>query len=978
MDTDNTTRTAGGRERPQRRQPGRFGTDLPQGGGRFSGDTFKEDELATAESLVMRAEKAGREARALATQAADIVESSSLNPGSEQFQANFEKFLKRANTAMGRLRELDGTIKARVDIIKQVFDRKGVQDEGAVRALALYKSASKTLKSAEMLLTKNMKMLQRSAFAPNTFPEGLAESRAAEIAQLGQDGRGAGKFRYWDDAAQRMHGIVVPTNATTNARFGDTWGTANAQQRENRITQGYTGRGTYEGRGDLDMPGFTGDEDGYDGRGGYLGKMIGSRFGVGEGLSAVENAIVRGATSAAQQALRGRGSLGDHAAEAIGLMGGAYTGSGAYEAVPPPPVVEKRSRVDDGDYWKMAYPTMQENNIMNPDTNAPFALNRARPRGGFNPTAEGGMTFAFHEYIGDVRVSEQRDFQTLMLLPINAGLAQTFPVLSRFASMYTQYEFKQLVIRYRPLANTGNNVTGQVLVGTEYNVTSSPSTSKREMETQAYVGTARVVDGLRVGIECDPKKNVGSNGEYYVRTADLSSTDPPARYDMAYVQVAVADATPNMTLGEIWVEYVVELNKFDSRSTANALNIGEGVGLTLVSNRCAGVVAERQVWGVDMYGPYGIDATANAAATSMPEGSQFPLPGWTNYTEIQGQELGSPGAVYLLANEKPTLLNGASQVAPDFCLRITDYIQSPKVRFGALSSDGNQETMTIKFQTSPGATYAFTFAYSVSAAMFLSAWHYMVGAVNGWNALQNSIDHTGQQSAVPQGGPVTVVAPLDWVGLSSWGMINNTLPYPDTQPTPPADAHPFDPFTNTKYHPGSTPNAPYNQPFDNFGQLVFAVKAGSGLRMKNPSGTVPFGALTMGTVYEAIRGGLRAMDNANLSYEGQSGIKTLRAAMLFSSTGNGASQAEITVKCNFNDGTDDGAASSAAIGESAVHNPGGYKLGPSDVFGAGSSSFFFNSLYCITHVSWSFKRVQEASANWSNAHYNSGGVSFLL
>lgn len=263
------------------------------------------------------------------------------------------------------------------------------------------------------------------------------------------------------------------------------------------------------------------------GRGGYFGRLIGSKFGMsrlGDKLGDMAGAVVRRAVPYGPLIMRGVNA----AAAAHKTF---FKGRGDYV-----PVVAN-SLVKGG--GPPSVPT-------------------------FSRGESGIVRISHREYLCDV-YGQSSGFSNISF-SLNPGLARTFPWLSQLAQNFEEYTMKQCVFTYRSTvsdfaANTGQ--VGQIIMGTQYNNAQPPFTNKRLMMEYEGSMSAKTSQDMIHGVECDPKKLSGSPGKY-IRTAGLPGDQNINDYDCGQFNIAVSD-TPagyvGQVMGELWISYTVELRK---------------------------------------------------------------------------------------------------------------------------------------------------------------------------------------------------------------------------------------------------------------------------------------------------------------------------------------------------------------------------------------------------------------------------------
>jgi hypothetical protein len=170
----------------------------------------------------------------------------------------------------------------------------------------------------------------------------------------------------------------------------------------------------------------------------------------------------------------------------------------------------------------------------------------------------GELRIAHREYVGQVVGSS--DFSGRRY-PINPGLAQLFPSLSRIAQNYTMYQFNGLVFEYRSASgpvSTNTPASGVVMLATQYNPNEARFSNKIQLDGYQYSTSVKPYESCYHPVECDPTtlftKNhlirFGSNGIEY-------GQEP--FYDMGWFSIATQGMDSDYDVGELWVTYDITL-----------------------------------------------------------------------------------------------------------------------------------------------------------------------------------------------------------------------------------------------------------------------------------------------------------------------------------------------------------------------------------------------------------------------------------
>lgn len=209
----------------------------------------------------------------------------------------------------------------------------------------------------------------------------------------------------------------------------------------------------------------------------------------------------------------------------------------------------------------------------------------------------GGLRIAHREYIGDIRGSVGFTIQSKM--PINPGLASSFPWLSAVAQNFESYVLEGLVFEYRPTSGMIGGATaalGSVIMATDYNVHNPDFPTKQSMESYEYATQCVPYQSVMHGVECLSKTNPFNT--FYIRTSD-DFRGEQQMYDVGNFFIATQGMQDNTIVGELWVTYDVSFLKpritsrpdipfilFDRENCSAATVLGSGTS-TLFSQSWA-------------------------------------------------------------------------------------------------------------------------------------------------------------------------------------------------------------------------------------------------------------------------------------------------------------------------------------------------------------------------------------------------------
>lgn len=594
--------------------------------------------------------------------------------------------------------------------------------------------------------------------------------------------RRRGKFWHVDAATGKPTYYDWQAGTAENLEmFGPTMGEATPAQLSRRIATGYTGQGAYMGR-------WIGDQIGKRARAiPFVGDFVGDR--TGDFVSGLEDRLIdKYRAGGAGQGYRGQGryeqTIGD--CTALGFRDfpdGDYLQMGTTgpltkmeEFLPREPngvtggpsgmEYNGSSFMPDGTVsTRFNDPKFQVNQLINPGN--PFTRSHAA----MFTAGDDSSDFIIHhrEYLRDVTPTTS-DFETQLVLELNAGLAESFPTLAKFAQFYNEYRFEQLIVRYRSTLSAGNtNATGTLAIATIYDAGGELYENKQQMENAEFTASGKVSDVVHAGIECD-QRDMPHRGNYYVRRTPLGENNSLKLYDMGKIQIVTQGAQPGVNIGDIWVEYRVRLSKLTHTMEYQPLSIGEGA---CVAMTYPGAVPVGQ-------------ASVDAWGTPENYSRGNPYPTWVGST--MGGMLHQPGvyrwnatAVNPISAGGQGYVPGQGTMAPfDSSLRssvpmIAGYSSTPNLGLSLFSQPPpftvRSRSGVYEFVTVPGAIYSFAYTIQVS---------YVAGALNTTivgpdgstedytNVFSNSLESL---TTAPIGAPenTSVLSPVG--GNIPWGRL---------------------------------------------------------------------------------------------------------------------------------------------------------------------------------------------------------------
>lgn len=158
----------------------------------------------------------------------------------------------------------------------------------------------------------------------------------------------------------------------------------------------------------------------------------------------------------------------------------------------------------------------------------------------------GNCTITHREYVGIV--SNSTGF-SCSGLECNPGSTITFPWLSSMANNYDRYRWRKLGFSYVPSVSSATN--GRLTLAFNYNALDSPPASKSQIFSIDPNTEVSCWNGTALDIPC-------RGNELYVRSGLPPSGDLKT-YDMGNLLVATDLGSNTNTIGELYVDYIVEL-----------------------------------------------------------------------------------------------------------------------------------------------------------------------------------------------------------------------------------------------------------------------------------------------------------------------------------------------------------------------------------------------------------------------------------
>lgn len=174
---------------------------------------------------------------------------------------------------------------------------------------------------------------------------------------------------------------------------------------------------------------------------------------------------------------------------------------------------------------------------------------------------EGCTVITHREYIADILSAT--GFSMQQALPINPGTPATFPWLAKVAQNYAQYRFRSLIFTFKSMSGalSTTQALGEIIMAANYNVYEANFTNKLQMLNEIFSESKVPSEDAMCAIECAPNQTT-NQGLMMIRGNAIPAGQDKRFYDLANFYIASnGQASANITLGELWVSYVVELYK---------------------------------------------------------------------------------------------------------------------------------------------------------------------------------------------------------------------------------------------------------------------------------------------------------------------------------------------------------------------------------------------------------------------------------
>lgn len=179
------------------------------------------------------------------------------------------------------------------------------------------------------------------------------------------------------------------------------------------------------------------------------------------------------------------------------------------------------------------------------------AVRSSRPSERVGPNGSRSITFC--EYVQDVAGSV--DF-AVGKFPVQPGIATLFAWLASQAVNYNEYRFTNL--RFRFETEKAATLSGKVMLAFNPDAADGAPASKQEMLEFENKASDVLWKEFMLNVPVRPTEALGN--KRYVRTGALSSNLDIKNYDLGNLWVATQGMADTTAVGELFVEYTVELS----------------------------------------------------------------------------------------------------------------------------------------------------------------------------------------------------------------------------------------------------------------------------------------------------------------------------------------------------------------------------------------------------------------------------------
>ena len=193
-----------------------------------------------------------------------------------------------------------------------------------------------------------------------------------------------------------------------------------------------------------------------------------------------------------------------------------------------------------------------------------------------------GLRIKHREFIRDIKGSPDFAWDQV---PINPGLAITFPWLAAIANRFESYQFHSLRFSFESTAPT--TAIGSAMLAVDYDALDEGPNTKTTM--MSYKGAARCATWDACDFVAE-RSDLHKLKSHYVRSGPVipaeaySAAADLKTYDVGQLFVATKGQVDEAEIGELYVEYDVEFSTPQLGDSISSLDIINSTGAGVVSN----------------------------------------------------------------------------------------------------------------------------------------------------------------------------------------------------------------------------------------------------------------------------------------------------------------------------------------------------------------------------------------------------------
>ena len=176
---------------------------------------------------------------------------------------------------------------------------------------------------------------------------------------------------------------------------------------------------------------------------------------------------------------------------------------------------------------------------------------------------DGRVIIRHQEYLEDVPSATSFALATY---PLNPGMSQTFPWLSRIAQNFEEWLPRGIYFMFKTTSSdmivTGvtTPALGQVSMATQYNALDNNFQNNVQLLNYENASTAKPSQNLKHFVECKRSQTVMD--EMYIRTGPIPPNADLRLYDLGKTSVSTSNMQTNgQMMGQLWIAYEIELRK---------------------------------------------------------------------------------------------------------------------------------------------------------------------------------------------------------------------------------------------------------------------------------------------------------------------------------------------------------------------------------------------------------------------------------